>query len=229
MDFVTLRVFEGKMQLLLLRRNMEDRPYYGEFALVGGMIYSHDLEGGYRRDETYQSAKERIIRTKLGVTPTLVNEVYNDGGATRDSDGWSVVAVSYAFVNPDLSEAMTRNPDYKWVDLEDVLSGKLILPFDHNEAVTKVIKHIKNLFGYTSGALYALPHKFTIADIIHVYRLLGIEVGRQSIRQRLVDGGYIKELEGDFEKKRGKPAPYYVIAEPEMSFFDRVIGKPIAP
>lgn len=225
MDFVTLRVFEGKMQLLLLRRNMEDRPHFGEYALVGGMIYSQDKEGGFKRDETYESARERIIRSKLGVTPTLLREVYNDGSAKRDTDGWSVVAVHYAFINPDLSETITRNPDYKWVDLEDVLSGAVQLPFDHNQAVERVIEHIRNMFGYTSGALYALPYKFTIAQIVNVYSLLGIEVTRQSIRQRLINGGYIKELEGDFEVKRGKPTPYYIIAEQEMSFFDSVIGK----
>lgn len=226
MDFVTLRVFEGKMQLLLLRRNMEDRPHYGEYALVGGMIYSQDKEGGCKKDETYQSARDRIIRTKLTVSPSLVKEVYNDGGAKRDSDGWSVVSVSYAFINPDLSEAITRNPDYKWVDLEDVLSGKLKLPFDHNQAVEKVVTHIRNQFGYTSGALYLLPCKFTVAQITQVYKLIGIDVSRQTIRKRLIDGGHIKEVKGDFEKKRGKPTPYYIVVEQEMSFFERVIGKP---
>ncbi|WP_268669958.1 NUDIX domain-containing protein [Vibrio coralliirubri] len=225
MDFVTLRVHDNKMQLLLLRRNMEDRPHYGEFALVGGMIYSQDKEGGLQRDEDYESARDRIIRTKLGVIPTLFREVYNDGSAKRDAAGWSVVAVHYAFVNPDLSETITRNPDYKWVNLDDVLSGRIQLPFDHNQSVERVVAHIRNMFGYTSGALYSLPYKFTIAQIVNVYSLLGIEVSRQSIRQRLIGGGHIKELQGDFEVKRGKPTPYYIIAEQEMSFFDSVIGK----
>lgn len=225
LDFVTLRVTKESTQVLLLRRNMEDRPHYGEFALVGGMIYEESREGGSARDESYADAKSRIVRTKLGVTPSLMNEVFTDGSANRDIDGWSLVVAHYAFLNPDLSEAVSRNPDYKWVELNDIINDKIKLPFDHNDTVRKVAEHIKNMFGYTTGALYALPHKFTIADIVRVYAQLGIEVPRQSIRKRLIDGGYIREIEGDFAKQKGKPTPFYTINEDSMSFFDRVIGK----
>lgn len=226
LDLVTLRVTDNNAQVLLLRRNMEDRPHYGEFALVGGMVYEESREGGCSRDESYSEAKDRIVRSKLGVAPTLIDEVFTDGSANRDADGWSLVIAHYAFVNPDLSESISRNPDYKWVDLEDITSGKMTLPFDHNDTVKRVAEHIKHMFGYTTGALYALPYKFTIADIVRVYKLLGIEVYRQSIRHRLIEGGYIKEVEGELKKQRGKPTPYYTISENKMSFFDRVIGKP---
>ena len=224
MDFVTLRIYKGRLELLLLRRNMKDRPHYGEYALVGGMVYFEDKTGGLKRDETYQGVRDRIINSKLGVVPSIVREVFNDGGAKRDASGWSVVAVHYAFIEPSISESVEKMEGYKWVDINDVMLNEVVLPFDHSDAVRRVLTHIRYMLGYSSIILYLLPCKFTIADIVKAYSLFGIVVSRQIVRGRLINGGHIKQFDGGYEVKQGKPTPYYTVSESEMSFFDRVVG-----
>lgn len=220
LDFINLRFNQGRIEVLLSKRDNKDLPEYGKFSIQGGMVWEESLDNS-GKDDDLEQASSRIIRDKLGLSPSYVEQLQAVGSSTRDSRGWSVTLPHLSLLSP--LESHIDDDKFRWIDIANIDTG--MLPFDHYELLTKGLSALKNKAKYTSVLLYLLNDKFTIANAVEIFSYFNLKVSKQTIHSRWVKSGLIIET-GQFSQnsKGGKPASLYQLSEKELSYFDIAIG-----
>lgn len=206
-------------QVLLKRRVNEKEPAYGEFALVGGWIWEKPIESGGVYDKTADNAVERIIETRIGVKPTFIEQIPSVGNESRDSRGWSLTLPHYCLFNDSDTSKFDDSDDFKWVSVEEVLSGKEKLPFDHQKLVAKCWAAFTLKSSYSSVGMYILPDLFTFSDAIKVFANLGVKLSKQTISHRWERVGLIKGTGETRKIKAQRPAELFQLCEHTLTYF----------
>ena len=219
-DLACLRMSgEFKPQILLKRRNNSSEPAYNAFALVGGWIWEKPIQCGGEYDESADGAVERIIKTKIGVEPTYIEQIPSIGNESRDSRGWSLTLPHYCLFNDEISNSFDDNPDFKWVDVCSVISGKIELPFDHRVLVARCWAAFALKASYSSVGLYILPDLFTFSDAIKVFSNIGVKLSKQTISNRWEKSGLIIGTGETRHIKAQRPSELFKISENTLSYF----------
>lgn len=197
-DIVALRLGEEGLQLLLLRRG--HAPFAGEWALPGVLV------NGRCADASLDAAAARALQDKARIAPVHLEQVATVGNAVRDPRGWSLSTFYLALLAPD---AELQGDDLRFVALNEVLDGRLALPFDHVQLVAQAAERLAGKAVYTSLPLYLLAPRFTVTEALAAFQAsLGQAVQHTTLRGRLEkmkQHGWIEETGEKNQPKMGRP------------------------
>ncbi|WP_210498926.1 NUDIX hydrolase [Vibrio crassostreae] len=219
-DLACFRVSDNyEPQVLLRKRIKKDEPAFGEFALVGGWVWEKSLTEGGVYDKSLDEAVVRIIESKVGVTPSFLEQIPSEGSESRDSRGWSITLPHYCLLNDGAIEKLGLDNNFKWVNVQDVISGKEKLPFDHAKLVAKCWAAFAVKASYSSVGLYILPDRFAIPDAVKVFDSMGVELSKQTVTNRWQKKGLIVDS-GEKRSVSGRPpATLFKLNETSPSYF----------
>jgi 8-oxo-dGTP diphosphatase len=161
-DLVILTLRDGVLHLLLVERGVD--PFIGMAALPGGFL--RDLE------EPIVAAAHRELSEEAGLDADALHleqlGVYGDPG--RDPRG-RVVTVAFLAIAPRLPEPMagTDAADARWVPIDDVLSGRVPLAFDHRRIVLDGVERARRKLEHSALATAFCGQTFTLSELQQVY------------------------------------------------------------
>ena len=179
----------SKVSVLLIKRG--GHPFIGQWALPGGFL---------RENETVEgcAARELAEETQLSGQVLLPVGVFSKPG--RDPRGW-IVSNAYLAIVPKSESAVSGGDDAaeaRWFPIEDVLSGKIKLAFDHLDIITAAIGTLRPV-DRTEWAFAFLPPQFTMAELKTVYDFIdGKAQTAGNFRRRIMP-----LVEASSEKLRG--------------------------
>jgi len=155
-DVVVWTIVAGRLHVLLIERAHD--PYQGAWALPGGFK---------RPDETLDDAAARELREETGLDAAayLVQlGAYGDPGRDPRLD---VVTVAYRAVVPviDTLAADTDARDARLWPVEDVLSGHLVLAFDHDRILRDALDRTRTDLETTDLATAFVAPRFTLSEL----------------------------------------------------------------
>lgn len=158
-DVVNFCFHENALKVVLWKRNKE--PFIGELALPG-LTMNANVEG-----DIIQDALDRVFNERLKVKPVFLDQVYSVSNKKRDERGasLSVVYMSISILGEKLDSSLEA---VSYVDIE---SGKVELPFDHNEIITIAKERLVGKSTYSSLPILLLSqNSFTISELTSAYR-----------------------------------------------------------
>ncbi len=212
-DPVIFTVFDDKLQILIVRRDIE--PYYGCWSLPGGLI---DVE----KDMDLNSAATRKLKEKTNVTEQYLEQVATVGNASRDPRGWSLTVVYFALIpRPEgiTLSAMRGATDVRW---EPVTDDNVAIPmaFDHEKLIKMALDRLRAKVSYTSIAAHLLAETFTLLDLQHIHEIiLGRKVEKKSLMRRYLGSELLVKVEGNRQEGRMRPAQMYRLKERNRTHF----------
>lgn len=227
LDYICVRLNGKVPEVLLRKRDNEAEPAYGEFTIIGGMVWENRIDGSEVYDKTLSNTSSRILEMKVGkgFNPSYMEVLEPMGGEDRDSRGWSITIPHLCLFKHEDTFSLSDNGNFIWVSLEEVVSGEHKLPFDHNKLVSNAYESLINKCKYSSILFYLLSRLFTVANVVSAFNSFGYEVSKQTVINRWVKkelivatGGFIQNLKG------GKPASVYKVVDDQLQYFDFSVG-----
>ncbi len=188
-DVVIFTVRDERLQVLLVQRPQEPRePFPGRWALPGGFV---DIA----QDRTLLACARRKLREKTGVAAPYLEQLGSWGGAQRDPRGWSATHAYFALIaEPVLREPARVEPPQQWEDVDLALQRKLA--FDHSEILQAAVERLRSKVEYTSLPAFLVPEPITLPRLQRTYEIvLGRELDKSAFRRRMLDGGFLEEME----------------------------------
>lgn len=219
-DPVIFTVFDGKLHILVVKRNID--PYNGCWSLPGGLIDT-------AQDVNLLAAAVRKLKEKTNITAPYLEQVETAGSASRDPRGWSLTVVYFALIpRPDVILAATHGAsDVRW---EDVVHDGVATPlaFDHEKLVKLALDRLRAKVSYTSVAAHLLPEPFTLLDLQNIHEIiLGRKVEKKTLMRRYIGSGLLLETDGTRHEGRMRPAQLYRLKERDkIHYFVRSMEGP---
>ncbi|MNJ08330.1 hypothetical protein D3C77_24400 [compost metagenome] len=212
----------GRAEILLLKRQNPEEPYFGQWALPGLVI------NGDTQDQSLEAAIDRLLLSpKVGFSVSHCEQVVTVGNAVRDPRGWATTTVYMAMVD----DCVEVEGEKQWVDLIAVSERRFLLAFDHNDLVEKIRARLAGKFRYTSIGFSMLPMKFTMTDVITLFSVVrgaNPAKGKTSIIQRvkkMIEAELIALTSETVQLAMGRPQNLYLKLKPEVIFeFDRALS-----
>lgn len=203
-DLVILTLRFSMLHVLLVERGIA--PYRGHQALPGGFLNNatEDIEAAAHRElnEEANLASAQLHLEQLGAY----------GRPDRDPRG-RVISVAYLAIAPSLPEpiAGADAASASWQAVDDVLSRRLKLAFDHLEIVTDGVERARAKLERTTLATAFCSEIFTISDLQKVYEAVwGVSLDSRNF-YRKVQGvaGFLVPVESTRRTTKGRPARLY--------------------
>lgn len=200
-DLVILTLRSTCLHVLLVERGVE--PYLDDWALPGGFLNN--------AGEDLAAAAHRELREEAGLSgPELhLEQLRAYGEPDRDPRG-RVVSVAYLAIAPGLPEpvAGTDAVGASWVPVDDVLSARLGLAFDHQRIVADGVEHARVKLERTALATAFCGKTFTISELQHVYEAVwGVQLDpRNFYRKVQAVPGFIVPAGTARRPTKGRPA-----------------------
>lgn len=196
-DVVLLCLVGRVLNAVLLRRDAP--PFEGAFALPGGYIHAD-------ADADTLDAAVRVLRDKVGISSTYLEQLGTFSGSARDPRGWSISIAYYALV-PETLLAGRRDASCRLLPVDGLRS----LPFDHREIVLAAVERVRNKSSYSSLPVYLCGEQFTLPKLQAVYEaLLGEPINKVSFRRKMEELDMLEPVAGAREMGRAnRPAQLY--------------------
>jgi 8-oxo-dGTP diphosphatase len=215
-DVVIFTVRSERLEVLLVRRPAQPQePYPGRWALPGGFV-DVDL------DRSLLACARRKLKEKTGVATPYLEQLGSWGSASRDPRGWSATHASFALVAaPSAKEAATGAPvEHEWVPVDLALQRKLA--FDHSEILAAALDRLRSKVEYTSLPAFLLPEPFTLPQLQRTYEIvLGRELDKSAFRKRMLDAGFLEEVDRVTGPAGRQAQGYRVVDRSEATVFPR--------
>ena len=185
-DCIALRVREGRLDALLIRR--ERPPFKGRWALPGGFV---------KLKESLEESMLRELReeTGLGDVPCLI-QLGAYGEPRRDPRG-RVISVVFIGIVPDRSSEATAGDDAAGASWHPVENLPAKIAFDHVTIIGDALRRLLAL-GRSSGALFAfLPKRFTADELKEMLRAVyGVAPGANEYLASFQEMGLVRKVKG---------------------------------
>ncbi|MBE3001341.1 NUDIX hydrolase [Nocardiopsis sp. HNM0947] len=200
-DLVILTLRSSTLHVLLVERGIE--PHKGRSALPGGFLFD--------ADEDLRTAAHRELseETDLDAARLHLEQLGTYGDPGRDPRG-RVVSVAYLAIAPELPEpeAGTDASAAAWTPVEECLSGRTELAFDHRSILDDGLERARAELEHTSLATAFCDEPFTISDLQQVYEAVwGQRLDpRNFYRKVQAVPGFIVPALPDRRRTRGRPA-----------------------
>lgn len=200
-DLVILTLRDSELHVLLVERGIE--PYRGDRALPGGFL--HDA------GEDILAAAHRELREEadLDATRLHLEQLGTYGAPGRDPRG-RVVSVAYLAIAPGLPEPTAGGDatDASWERVDDVLSGRLDLAFDHRQILADGVERARVKLEHSSLASAFCGETFTISELQQVYEAVwGVPLDSRNFYRKLkAVPGFLTPAGADCRTTKGRPA-----------------------
>jgi 8-oxo-dGTP diphosphatase len=199
------------LALLLVKRRSE--PFLGQWALPGGWVWL---------GEGLEQAARRHLRSKAGLEPAYLEQLYTFGRPDRDPREHRIAVAYYALVpeSAQLAASETVGQETNWFSV-DALPRPLA--FDNDEIVRYALWRLRNKVSYADIAFQLLPSTFTLAQLRAVYEIiLGQPIDPTNFRRKVEATGAIvptgKRVEGGAHRPpqlyRCSRSPEYFMSGP---------------
>ena len=221
-DLVLLTILNEALHALLIRR--QEHPFAGSWSLPGGFV---------QMKESLESAAERVLHEKAGLSRIFLEQLYTFGAPDRDPRT-RIISVSHmalidggrihAAHSPG-HDALLAKVTVPWtgekggpVHLIGSDGKRLAMAFDHAEMVGLAIKRLRGKLDYTPVGFQLLPSKFTLLQLQRVHEIiLGRDLNKDSFRRRMLASGHLKptgQIQGDVGHR---PAALYRFTGPSST------------
>jgi len=168
---------EATMSVLLIRRGAH--PFKGAWALPGGF---------FRPGETIEACAARELREETGLVGQKLMPLGMFSRPGRDPRGW-IVSNAYLAIVAKTKSAVRGGDDAaeaRWVAVDDVVTGKVKLAFDHREIVDSAIARLRPEDRDAIGFAF-LPPEFTLAELQYVHEFMeGHELVSPNFRRKMM-------------------------------------------
>lgn len=173
-DVVMLRIYNNKLQLLLIKRDEE--PFNNMWSLPGGFV---------AESENFEDTLRAKVKEKTGYSNVYMEQLYTFGDVDRDPRG-RIISVAYlGLISDDNSFTLSdeKNKETVWATLIPqkvdnkytfnlyVCGETISLAFDHNKIVETTLERIANKIWYTNIAFKLLPEEFTLLDAKKIFEI----------------------------------------------------------
>lgn len=185
-DCVILTFHEGELKVLLTERN--EYPYKDWWALPGYFV---------DKGEEMEDAVKRIAYESTGLKDIYLAQLAAFAGVKRHPEGRILTVAYIALVRyDDVKNRIKPITNYmrqaKWFSIQNLPE----LAFDHSEIVSLSLDKLKQNINYSSFLFELLPEKFTLTQLQQIYEsILGILLDKRNFRKKILNLGYLKELE----------------------------------
>lgn len=197
-DTVIFRLVEGRLNVLLIKRDKE--PFKGSWALPGGYNTA---------DDTTMQVVDRVLRTKVGVSPddlAYVEQLYTFDTPTRDPRGHAVSVTYMGLSNrlePGQSET-TQQPTYFPVDKLPNLA------YDHADIIKYALERLRSKLTYTTIIYALMSETFTLTQLQNAYEvILGRELDKRNFRKKFLVFDQLEPTGDRFQEGAHRPALLY--------------------
>lgn len=218
-DVVLFALQEKKLHVVLSRRPHE--PFAGQWALPGGYVHKQE-------DADSLAAAMRVLRSKTGIAPPYLEQLYSFADGARDPRGWSVSLSYFALVdNAVLAGAQTATSGVGGFDLVDV-NAVPRLSFDHNRIFDMALKRLRDKSSYSTLPCYLLPEQFTFAQVHETYEhVMGIGLDKSAFRRKLTEMDVLEECKGQRVGGAHRPAQLFRV-KADVANRLRLLERPLA-
>lgn len=176
-DLLVFTIENDRLKILLIERS-ED-PYANVSALPGVFV-------GIK--ETLDDAAKRGIMEETGLTDIYFEQLYTFGDVKRDPR-MRIISVSYMALVPIEKLKFTageRTVSAYLADVEELLTSKKKLAFDHKEIIRYARWRLENKVEYTDIAFHLVEENFTLSELQKVYEiLLGKPLYKANFRKKI--------------------------------------------
>jgi 8-oxo-dGTP diphosphatase len=183
-DVVVLTMATGRLQVLLVQRAVD--PFAGMWAIPGGFK---------RPVETLHEAARRELHEETGVDGAAFLRQFGAYGDPGRDPRMNVVTVAYVAVIRDIGTpaASTDAAAAALVPVDDVVSGRIVLAFDHAAILADAVDRVRTDLELTGTATAFLPPAFTLADLRCVYEAVwNVRFDAANFRKRvLAEDGWV--------------------------------------
>lgn len=189
-DCIIFGFHEGKISLLLLKRNFE--PAKGEWSLMGGFV---------QEDESIDDAARRVLADLTGLTDIYMDQVEAFGSLDRDP-GERVISVAYyALINiDDYDRELVKKYNAYWVNLDELPN----MIFDHDDMVAMALKKLRQKASTRPIGFKLLPEEFTLTTLQNLYEaILGEPLDKRNFRKQVAQMDYVEKV-GTIDKTGSK-------------------------
>lgn len=189
-DCIIFGFHEGKISLLLLKRNFE--PAKGEWSLMGGFV---------QEDESIDDAARRVLADLTGLTDIYMEQVEAFGSLGRDP-GERVISVAYyALINiDDYDRELVRKHNAFWVSLDELPE----MVFDHDDMVAMALKKLRQKASTRPIGFKLLPEEFTLTTLQNLYEAIyGESLDKRNFRKQVAQMDYVEKV-GTIDKTGSK-------------------------
>jgi ADP-ribose pyrophosphatase YjhB (NUDIX family) len=216
-DLCVLRYCRDTQQLQILLNKRDADPFAGHWALPGIVV------NGSTQDLSLDDAVKRLRESpKVGMPLAYIEQVGTVGDAFRDPRCWS----SSTFYLGIVSDTPKLAGHQAFFALNEVASGTIKLPFDHNQLVAATQERLLSKSLYSSLPLMFLGNEFSAPEAVTIFsQVLARPVLKTSMRQRLMkmaEAGYLQETGRKKNGDGGRPQATLENLQPaSLYLFDR--------
>ncbi len=181
-DCIIFGFHEGKLHLLLLKRNFE--PARGEWSLMGGFV---------QENESVDDAAKRVLAELTGLDQVYMEQVGSFGAIDRDP-GERVISVAYyALINiNEYDRELVQRHNAFWVDIDELPP----LIFDHQAMVEQARDLMQQKASVAPIGFNLLPRLFTLSQLQSLYEAIyGETIDKRNFRKRIADMDYIEKTD----------------------------------
>lgn len=201
MDNVIFGFDDGKLKVLLIRRNEE--PFNDYWALPGYFV---------REDEALQAAAERVLYEVTGLSNVYLEQVHSFGTPGRHDFGRVITVAYYSLIKiEDFSpRAAGVAQDITWHPVEDI--GELA--FDHEKILRTALDKLKRSIRVRPVGFELLPPAFTLTELQHLYEAIWeTDLEKRNFRKKILSMGLLHDLGQVQEGVAHRPAKLYSFDE----------------
>ena len=218
-DILILTVRDGKLQLLLSRRN--DPPYEGRMALPGRFV---------GMEEYAETAVRKLMAEMLPAEEPFIEQLYTFSEVNRDPRG-RVISMAYLVIVPQhrLEEALAREGNTMKPYTASLRQGGLALEgedgealigsdlaFDHGRIAETGIRRLRGKIDYTDIGFRFVnnPAAFSLSELQTVFEaVLDTALDKSNFRRQILTryerSGRLWQTAADGKSGRGRPAVIY--------------------
>jgi 8-oxo-dGTP diphosphatase len=191
-----------RLEVALLRRDRE--PFKDRLALPGTVMRVDPDEVTGEIDASDLDAARRVLKSKLGVKPPHLEQLYT--WFTRDTDprGPTTVIAYFAVVAFD---HFRDAPDVSFVPVDNLPK----LAFNHNDIVRKGVERVQGKASYSTLPALLMPKFFTLRELQSIYEAVtGRTFDPSNFKKRVLDMKIVEEIDpesSDAKATRNRAAP----------------------
>lgn len=217
-DVVILTLMEGQLKVALTTR--QDEPFAGQAVLPGGYVHADPATGKVDKSTTH--AALRILKQKLGFTPSHLEQVYTESGPTRDPRGWSASVVHLALHESSVVDALVQAGK---VSLHEVHPHPCLpaLAFDHKLLIQSALGRLKAKARYSTIVAHLLPPVFRLTDLREAYEVVcGTTENKANFRRKMLGADALVATD-ILIGSGGRPAEGYRLRD-DIAYIEGLIG-----